>query len=440
MNHLSRLGADAMSNHHQRHAEAINSCITLPLKAEGRALNNSDCLIEELIEIQPKEALLCNETVDNCSSENVLKMTKAVSLNSTESSYVNRHKADFLGDHETNVAFLDASYSTPHDTHLQNGPLDLQSPSETIQSSRALDISSNKLQPSRLQNTFQALNGTDQPSPSTDSSHTMAQIGKERQDPNQTSQPVPSVPTHTRSLSQTTSQLRNLKESINSDHFGHINLVNNLLQGLNVKKLSDSHAVNKSVTTYLKNVPGMSQISSPNKEELLTSEDVTSSTGLDMALDNADLKEETAFECSPKPSQCSGTVSYLSSLECDVESHLTDSLYPGWKLDRRESGHLYWRRDSSTLNGVDPTNRVKFRYHIEVREFESRSSETEDLSEGDDDDMYDDIDDSDGEVEEAGKYSISNSVGSAAIIGGVAVIAMIVMASYRWLLGSLSVI
>jgi hypothetical protein len=421
LKHLSRLSADAMSNHHQRHTETINGCITLPLKAEGRALDNSDCLIEELIDIKPKEALLCNETVDNCCSENVLKMN-AVSLNSTESSYVSRHKADFLGDRETNVAFLDASYSTPQDTHLQSGPLDLQSSSEP------LDISSNK-----LQNTFQALNGTDRPSPPTESSDSVTQIGMERPDPNQTSQSAQNVPTHTRSLSQTTSQLRNLKESINSDNLVRISLVNNLLQGFHVKKLSDSHAVNKSITSYPKNVPAVSQISSPNEEEPLTSQDVTSSTGLDMAPDNADLKEETTFECSPYPSQCSGTVSYLSNLECDVESHLTDSLYPGWKLDRRESGHLYWRRDSSTLNGVDPTNRVKFRYHIEVREFESRSSETEDLSEGDDDDN----DDSDEEVKEAGKYSISNSVGSAAIIGGV--IAVIVMA-YRWLLGSLAVI
>jgi hypothetical protein len=428
-----------MADHRQTHTETINSCITLPLKAEGRALDNADCLIEELIEIQPTEALLYNETVEICSSESVLKMTKAVSMNSTESSDVNGQKGDFLGDHATNVAFLGCSYSTPDGKHFQSGPLDLQSSSRPIQSSRPLDISSNKLQPPS-QNTFQALTGTDQPSPSIESSDTVDQIDVEPQDPNQTSQSAPSVPTHTRSLSQTTTQLRNLKGSVDSDNFGHTSLVNKLLQGSNVKELSDSHAANKSVTVYLKKVPGMSLINSSNENELLVPQDMSSSTGLDLTSETPDLKEETAFECLPNPSQCSGTVSYLSSLECDVESHLTDSLYPGWKLDRRESGHLYWRRDSSTLNGVDPTNRVKFRYHIEVREFESRSSETEDLSEGDDDDMYDDNDDSDGEVGEADRYSISNSVGSAAVIGGVAVIAMIVMASYRWLLGSMSVI
>ena len=58
----------------------------------------------------------------------------------------------------------------------------------------------------------------------------------------------------------------------------------------------------------------------------------------------------------------------------------------GWKLDRRASGHLFWRRDSSTLNGVDPRSRVKFRYDVEVCEFESRGSETEDLLEEDDED------------------------------------------------------
>jgi hypothetical protein len=242
--------------------------------------------------------------------------------------------------------------------------------------------------------------------------------------------------------------LTNLKESTKSDNLGDPSLVNNLLEGSNIKELPDSYPVNKSGTIYFKIMSDMSEISS--------SHDVTSSTGHDMAPDNPDVKEETAFECSPNPSQCSGTVSYFSSLESDVQSpHLTHSLYPGWKLDRRESGHLYWRRDSSTLDGVDPSSRVKFRYHIEVREFESRSSEAEDLSEGDDDDVYnddDEDDDSEVEVQETGIYSISDSLtfvskrdepsslGSAAVIGGVAIIAIIVMASYRWLLGALSVI
>jgi hypothetical protein len=70
----------------------------------------------------------------------------------------------------------------------------------------------------------------------------------------------------------------------------------------------------------------------------------------------------------------------------------------------------------------------------------------------DDNDDDDDDDDSEVEFQGTGKYSISDSLtfvsnrdesstlGSAAVIGGVAIIAIIVMASYRWLLGALSVI
>lgn len=453
MKQLNRVESEAISNQHQRPTEKINSCITLPLKAEGRTIDNCDCLIEELIEIQPKQALHYNGSVENCSLKRILMTTEGVSLNSTESSCKNGHEMNFLRDSETSVASLDASYSTSHNTHLQSASLGLHSSLEPIQSSRASDTLSNELEAPSLQNTFHALNGIDQPSLSTESSDTVTVIGLASPDPNQTSQSVSNVPTHTRSLSQTTYQLTNLKESIKSDNLGDPSLVNNLLEGSDVKKLPDSYPMNTSGTVYLKNVPDMSQSSSSNGDEFLTSQDVTSSTGHDMAPDNPDLKEETAFECSLNPSHCSGTVSYFSSLESDVQSpHLTHSLYPGWKLDRRESGHLYWRRDSSTLDGVDPSSRVKFRYHIEVREFESRNSEAEDLSE-DDDDMYDDNDDdSEVEVQETDKYSISDSLsfvstrdessslGSTAVIGGVAIIAIIVMASYRWLLGSLPVI
>ncbi|XP_073985602.1 uncharacterized protein [Rhodnius prolixus] len=37
---------------------------------------------------------------------------------------------------------------------------------------------------------------------------------------------------------------------------------------------------------------------------------------------------------------------------------------PVWVLDRRDSGHLFWRRDHSVLD-----RRVKFRYDVEVLEF-----------------------------------------------------------------------
>jgi hypothetical protein len=446
-----------MSNHHQIPSEKINSCITLSLKSEGRTLDNSDYLIEELTEIQHKEALLCNGTVENCSPGSIFKTTVAVSLNSTESNDSNGHKMDFLKDSETSAAVLGTSHSTPHNTDLQSASPDLYSSSELIQSSRALDTSSDKLQSLSLQNMFHALNGTDQPSPSTESSDAITPSGQNdlsSPNPIQTSQSVLNVPTHTRSLSQTTSQLTNLKESTKSDNLGDTSHMNNVLLGSNVKKISDSYPVNKSGSMYLKNISNMLKISSSNEDELLPSQDMTTSTGHGTAPDNSDANEETAVECSPNQSQCSGAVSYRSSLESDIESpYLTHSLCPGWKLDRRGSGHLYWRRDSSTLNGVDPSSRVKFRYDIEVREFESRSSEAEDLPEGDDGDMYDDNDDdSEIEIQGTGKRSVRNSktfvnkreefssLGSTAVIGGVAIIAIIVMASYRWLLGALSVI
>jgi hypothetical protein len=41
---------------------------------------------------------------------------------------------------------------------------------------------------------------------------------------------------------------------------------------------------------------------------------------------------------------------------------------PIWSLDRRESGHLFWRRESS---------KVKFRCEVEVLEFEKDPAEDE---------------------------------------------------------------
>jgi hypothetical protein len=43
---------------------------------------------------------------------------------------------------------------------------------------------------------------------------------------------------------------------------------------------------------------------------------------------------------------------------------------PIWSLDRRESGHLFWRRESS---------KVKFRCEVEVLEFEKDPAEDEQI-------------------------------------------------------------
>lgn len=78
-----------------------------------------------------------------------------------------------------------------------------------------------------------------------------------------------------------------------------------------------------------------------------------------------------------------------SSKQVQKILRFSDPAITGWKLDRRESGQLFWRRDSSTLDGIDPSSRVKFRYDVDVCEFESRFSETEDLLEEDEEDNED---------------------------------------------------
>lgn len=42
-----------------------------------------------------------------------------------------------------------------------------------------------------------------------------------------------------------------------------------------------------------------------------------------------------------------------------------------WKLDRRDSGSLFWRRDSVACK----TSRIKFRLDVDVREFQPRPEE-----------------------------------------------------------------
>lgn len=45
---------------------------------------------------------------------------------------------------------------------------------------------------------------------------------------------------------------------------------------------------------------------------------------------------------------------------------------PEWILDRKDSGPLFWRRDSSQRS------RVKFRYEVDVKEFQRSEHEFED--------------------------------------------------------------
>ncbi|XP_034244523.1 uncharacterized protein LOC117647108 [Thrips palmi] len=61
-----------------------------------------------------------------------------------------------------------------------------------------------------------------------------------------------------------------------------------------------------------------------------------------------------------------------------------------WKLDRRDSGSLFWRKDSVACK----TSRVKFLHDVDVREFhprpEERLSHSEDGAEAEEDDIYSD--------------------------------------------------
>ncbi|XP_075217609.1 uncharacterized protein LOC142322425 [Lycorma delicatula] len=64
---------------------------------------------------------------------------------------------------------------------------------------------------------------------------------------------------------------------------------------------------------------------------------------------------------------------------------------PNWILDRRDSGKLFWRRDSAGIPSENGTvvNRVKFRCDVEILEFFKSEEETaEDYSTSEDDDDY----------------------------------------------------
>ncbi|XP_069680552.1 serine-rich adhesin for platelets [Periplaneta americana] len=215
---------------------------------------------------------------------------------------------------------------------------------------------------------------------------------------------------HSRNLSQTTSQLTNLKESastIDSKIGGATNLtkssgLGNLETSGNDSKDSTQNSLNTTITYEENNPSTMTNVLHPDSE-------------------------------------------------LDLPTY-SDTPYPDWKLDRRESGHLFWRRDSSTLNGVDPGSRVKFRYDIEVCEFETRSSEAEDLLEEDEseDDNEVEPDDEDFPIltkKEAhtdllrgvARSEQSVSMQSRVIACAVVIVAITLVIVYRWFIGSTSV-
>jgi hypothetical protein len=425
--------------------------------------DDSDHMISELTDVQHKGALLLNGSVDSCSTDNILVTNEAAILNGSESFDSHRNKMNFLSGFEAQLGVMDDSSTVSHNALFEQPP-NVDSSLDGVQFPQSFDLS-DKLQPMNLQKTSDVLRVTDHPSsfssPS-DSAQFFNQNDVALSDPNRTSQFQSSVPTHTRSLSQTSSQLTNLIERAETGNVGDTSCGNDLFGESHLEVLSCELG-----TTDLKDVPDTpgldkTQGSPYDTSDLRTVEDPTTSTGYSTAPDISDVKEETAFESPPKYSQCCGEVPLPSSSQPEAEvSFFTHSTYPHWKLDRRASGHLFWRRDSSTLNGIDPRSRVKFRYDIEVREFESRNSESEDLANDDCDNLYhddgDDDDDDyyyDGELEVQGvnKRCVStvkalvsvkeesSSIGTSAIICIVAIAAIVVMASYRWLLSALSLI
>lgn len=56
----------------------------------------------------------------------------------------------------------------------------------------------------------------------------------------------------------------------------------------------------------------------------------------------------------------------------DCASLPPPAMDPKWKLDRRASGHLFWRRDSAAF--PDNASRVKFRYDVQVVEYEDAAA------------------------------------------------------------------
>jgi hypothetical protein len=427
------------------------------LKPGGLSVDDSDLLINEITETRPKGNVLWNGSVENCNPESDIRTLEAVSIG--------RCKADILNGFGA-LAALEISSCTPYKEQLQIASVsacdtsckvqgtspDFHSPSDFIQSSCALRTSSDDLQSTGGQNAAHVLRVADQPS---DPSAPFVQEVLLDSAPLESSQHVAGFATHNRSLSQTTSQLTNLKESIKFENFEDICHVSNLLQESHVKKLPDTYPSDKSRMKDLPDVPSSeslivdkSHVSLSDSSDFRTVQDLTNCERAGGS-DVSSVSENTLIGSSADPCQC-------YSLESEVDlPYFTHSPYPNWKLDRRGSGHLFWRRDSSTLNGTDPSSRVKFRYDIEVHEFESRSSGGEDLAEDEDDDddnAYYYYDDDDVRVRNVDGLCASNSqtvlndedesspLGSTALMCVVAVTAIIVMASYRWALGVLSLI
>ncbi|XP_063237267.1 uncharacterized protein LOC134539294 [Bacillus rossius redtenbacheri] len=104
---------------------------------------------------------------------------------------------------------------------------------------------------------------------------------------------------------------------------------------------------------------------------------------------------------------------------------MSQALEPTWRLDRRDSGHLFWRRDSASP--APSRARVKFRCDVEVLEFWAR----------DDDPSSDDCGDDDEEehhLKEWRRRRSAPAASSPAVVLAVCLAAVVVTVSLPWLL------
>ncbi|GFG37584.1 hypothetical protein Cfor_12671 [Coptotermes formosanus] len=317
---LDRVSSETMSHHLQKPKEKVCTSLTLSLKTEGHMFDESDHMITESTEIEQKGALRLNGSVENCSSELIRMKKGAVILNGAESFDSRRNKVGFLSGFEAPFGVMDASSSMSHNTRLGKPP-NLASSSDSTQFPQSFDTS-DKLQLVSLQKTSDVLHVTDQSSPSsspTDSALLCDQEDVAHSDPNRTSQFLSTVPTHTRSLSQTTSQLTSLIEKSESGNVGDTSHVNNLFEGSCVQVLSDKWGA-----THLKNAADTPNLYKPQVSpcdmcDVRTVQEPTTSVGHSTEPDISDVKEESDFKSSHEQPQCCGEVLQSFPLEPEAK-------------------------------------------------------------------------------------------------------------------------
>ncbi|XP_022189585.2 uncharacterized protein LOC111048054 [Nilaparvata lugens] len=106
---------------------------------------------------------------------------------------------------------------------------------------------------------------------------------------------------------------------------------------------------------------------------------------------------------------------------------MKEKLEPDWILDRRDSGRLFWRRDSSGAGaeaGTTASNRVKFRCDVEILEF-LRSEHEASSEEEEDEDGW--------KGERRWLSSTEEIPPPSSLVGGLCVVVIIAVLTYQWL-------